>query len=225
MKKIIVLATAACLLATPTLANAAWLTWVTGLGQKTNFTYNGTNFNNQYTGSLKITSLTGPDVPAQFPSSFSAYCVDLDHFARSPQSVSLLTPQAASAHNAAFLAWLYSNINPTTNAQASGLQAAIWELEYDYDGTPGSINLTSGNFYHSGTFDSTFTNAQIYLAQWASHGFATGNATFLQINDAGHLGQDFMGPAVPEPGTYALAIGCLAALAIVFRRRRAESQA
>jgi len=186
----------------------------------------GINFNgnNQSTaaGTFNV-SMTGG--PVGYPTSFEAYCVDLAHSLTGlAYNVNLLPETSLS--NGARVAWLYHHYGTndfgtkvTDANSAAGLQAAIWDAEYD-----NGDGFASGTFKLQSLSGTVYTNANAYLA--ASVG-KSDTATYLQaVSHLNGKDQDLIGPgtpgaAVPEPGSIAfMGSGAAGLLAFLIRRRK-----
>ena len=165
----------------------------------------------------------------------SSYCVDLlHHLTTEPvqavvTQVSGIVTGASSFdvfdRNVGAAGWLLRHIDPTNAQQNAALQVAIWEATYDADGTQtGAQGLSSGAFKLR-TTGAIFNLAASYLDlarvvttntyRTSSIGFVN----FLQPTN-GHLNQDQIIRAVPEPASLGLAGLGILGIGIYGRRRR-----
>jgi MYXO-CTERM domain-containing protein len=98
---------------------------------------------------------------------------------------------------------------------AAAFQVAIWELAYDYDGTLGSIDVTSGSFTGSGFSLQTDIYLAILLAAAANPLGAQADLLGLSNGDWQDQILDVSG-GIPAPG----AISLLGVAGLVGSRRR-----
>lgn len=201
------------------------LTLATGSGANMSVSLTGHTPNpfSVYAGSFNGTLVGGP---ASYPTSFEAFCVDINaaaHVGAPAYAINLTTTNSLT--NGGRVAWLYNNAlflysqhtNISSNAadQRSGLQLAIWNVLYDTDNT-----VSSGTF----SVDIAPANSEALANLFLTDSIAkTANGT--QLKDAsGHSYQAFIGPSTPEPGALAyLSVfsgGCLFALRGRFRKTR-----
>lgn len=191
-----------------------------------------TNLGNEYMGSLSVTWDSR---------NYLAYCVDLYSAVGVPGTMNAnprpmselpsgaeVNPPQVNADTGRRVAWLYntyqlggliSNVN-----QASALQAAIWEVLYDWTGVTSSLNMTSGNFYLTNAASPITTTAQSYLTALDTNTYSGSNVYWLDTNIEGlGNGQDFVVGAVPAPAAIAL-LG-LGSVGLAFLRRRKAQKA
>ncbi len=227
MRKILLLGLVVLTLACPSRANADSLAFAgTGKGVG-GITIGGSlvNISNVFAGELDWTWLSAP--PAGFDSSIVTYCVDILNDVTSTQdmtvlSTDLLTPATSTdvTPDAGMkAAWLFNTFaadvdSSGTDAQAAGLQIAIWKALYDTD-----ASLTTGNVTFSGLSSDVALAATSYLQAlyYAPGVYHTSTAVWLDALDPPRgAGQDQI-TGVPEPGTlFLMATGAIA----FFRRRR-----
>jgi hypothetical protein len=201
----------------PVAASAAQVTYHgSGRGQSvavvTPYAPNGATY---FAGEMNL-SLAG--APAEYPTSFIGFCVDLQHSvgANDTYPVDLVPLPDAGLPNSGRIAWLYEYGLPTVvdNTTAAGLQLAIWDVLTD-----------NGDGLQAGAFKSNITGGVAtatgtYLAASANQ---SGSATWLRspTHPDGRR-QDFVGPkpVIPEPATASLmALGALPMVSFLRRRR------
>jgi hypothetical protein len=173
----------------------------TGLGAGVKGSYAGGSFN-VFAGQIEWS--TGLD-------SFLSFCLQLDSPLQTTQQFESSVPGHISASDHASISYLVTKnfSTVTTNWMAAGLQLAIWNILYDSD------SLASAGAFYSATSNATYF-ADGFLADLAHQQTLTGSAVFLN-SVPGTRGQDQV--TVPEPATWLLLGGAIAALSV--RRRRA----
>jgi len=222
VKKILGLGVLAMLCLMPTAASAATLDF-TGMGKNEIVTIAGERAITAYAGELDWNWLGTP--PAGFSQSLYTYCVDVLNNETDPQDVTVKSTDVLAATDTApgagaKIAWLVNTYAATvhatgTNAQAAGLQLAIWETLYDSAG--GTFDFGTGFFFVKQASMGAIDAANGYLTNlYASNG--TGHAIWLDSPE-GH-GQDQV--TVPEPSTLALLM-LGAGLVFAFRRKSAPT--
>jgi hypothetical protein len=104
---------------------------------------------------------------------------------------------------------------------AAAFQAAVWEIVYDYDGTPESINTATGSVRFSSTegwFDTVASLVNDHLRSMAS---ARQSYRALQMLYNGDLQDQLVVVAIPLPGPAAMgAAGLLCLFGWRYRRSR-----
>ncbi len=223
-KKMLSVGIAVGVLALSQVAHATTLTSsIAGmLGQNVkNYYNNGASSFNGWTGQQNNGIAGGP---ANYPTSFTGYCVDIEHFFTNNESVTIndtsgLTKNSISPNSGYRVAWLYNTYSSsvTTNLQAAGLQAAVWEALYD-----NNLNLSSGWYSVDSSEVAVIAQANTYLSALTT---AIGNGSYLTAHstwfNAGGLGQDILGPSqVPEPGMVSLLASTSLSGLWVLRRRK-----
>jgi hypothetical protein len=176
------------------------------------------NVNDVFAGQIDWSWLTAP--PAGFGATLETYCVDVLHDVTNPETVTVRStddipstaPNVSNAGEKA--AWLYDSYASTitTNAQAAGLQIAIWEALYDTTADLAGGNI---NFSGAGLTLGVLTAANSYLSALYAADYSTASAVWLDSP----TGQDQI-TNVPEPATlllFALGIGTV----VQFRRKSA----
>ncbi len=224
MKRLLTIAAVLVTLLCPASARADSLTFQnTGLGVW-NVTIGGSALGSGgpvtgFAGQIDWSWLNGP--PPGFENNVVTYCVDVLHDVISPETVEVwstndmpgVSPNVSNAGQLA--AWLYNTYagSITTNAQAAGLQIALWEALYD--GTPDAnvvqAALTTGTIFFSGLSADVIGAATGYLTGLTTATLGT-SAIWLDSSD----GQGQI-TNVPEPASLSLiALG----LCTAYRTRR-----
>jgi hypothetical protein len=192
-------------------ANAATITYQSNeLGRNTTISNFG-NTSNTWAGLFNI-GMTG--APADYPTQFRSFCVDLQHTISQGQSwdVNLTPIPDPGLNNSGRIAYLYTSYAAgiASNDDAAGLQLAAWDVLID-----GGDGISTGNFQASNTTSGAVTAANGYLA--ASQG-QSGTATWLVSTNGSR--QNLVGPQpVPEAGSLSL-IGTALLPLLGFSRRR-----
>ncbi len=168
------------------------------------------------------------ETPEGFANDFYSYCVDVNQYLSSPQTVTQTSSTGftnGAPGGGERAAWLFNTYaagihsgpsTTTTNIQAAALQVAIWETMYDTNG-----NLGEGTFILN-TTGQIRTQAQIYLNNLFLPGgrYNTSVATILEVISP-NLGQDQIVSRVSEPSTLLL----MGVAFLVFARRARRSPA
>ncbi len=198
----------------------------TGAGRTVNVTH-GTTTANVFAGQIKLTlsNSTGFNLNGMWKS----FCTELSQFIYingAAQTYSVLSvgdlpiPGAGmGSARANAIARMYAAAGQTqfgtNNDVAAGFQIAVWEVSMDYDGTAGSLNVTTGSFKGNNLSSAvnssvaTFLNAAANTGGLASNIVGIGNASFQdQILDLSN--------GIPAPGALAL----LGLAGVVGSRRR-----
>jgi len=149
-----------------------------------------------------------------------------------PSEVTVVPPPTVASLEQ--IAWLLDNETPTTNAQAAGLQLAIWKIAEDGVDTGHNLSWTTGMVQEATGAHTTnatvLTDATNYLAASVGHSsdlaFVYENATQATPPVAAQMleGLEYSGgpqppPATPECSTFMLAGVALLALGHTARRR------
>lgn len=140
--------------------------------------------------------------------SYKGYCVDLDHYVTSPQTVTAVS--VLSLNRGDKVAYLFETYGPTiaTNVEAAALQSAIWEVIFE---TASTLNVTTGAFSITDG-SGVYAQANTWLATLPAGPYVPSPDTI--VLDAVD-GQDVL---IPEPTSMALlAIG---ACSVLLNRRR-----
>lgn len=151
--------------------------------------------------------------------SFETYCVDLyQHigFGQTYTDYTLPNTTHTFANSNAYvdLGRLYATAGPINDAvHEAAFQIAVWEIAYE---TSNLYNLGSGSAKFSG--GSADTSGALTLASaWLSSLTNGAHPSIAVLDSRDH--QDMIYAPVPEPETYSLLLGGLAAIGFVARRR------
>lgn len=166
---------------------------------------------------------------------FSAvYCVDLNHnidagsFYNNAVFKTNGVVNGSTVNNAAAIAWLVLNTTVTSNTQAAGLQAAIWETEYGNHftlltgGSIASYELADLNALNH----ANVSNSLIGELEWITPPTTTEDSGWGWDSERETVDQQGLvglvndpPPAVPEPATLSLLGTGILGLAGILRRR------
>jgi len=163
-----------------------------------------------------LTKLNGLD-PA-----FTTYCVDLYQFIAFNQPPYGYVNVPASAHAfrnagaALDLARLYSSGHVVDTAVTeAAFQLAVWEIAYE---TTGAYKLDDGDARFSGA--GTDAISALGLAtDWLGH-LGSGNGYSVRVLESANNQDEVFATAIPEPGSFALALAALGVAGGATRRRR-----
>ena len=163
-----------------------------------------------------LTKLNGLD-PA-----FTTYCVDLYQFIAFNQPPYGYVNVPASAHAfrnagaALDLARLYSSGHVVDTAVTeAAFQLAVWEIAYE---TTGAYKLNDGDARFSGA--GTDAISALGLAtDWLGH-LGSGNGYSVRVLESANNQDEVFATAIPEPGSFALALAALGVAGGATRRRR-----
>jgi len=163
-----------------------------------------------------LTKLNGLD-PA-----FTTYCVDLYQFIAFNQPPYGYVNVPASAHAfrnagaALDLARLYSSGHVVDTAVTeAAFQLAVWEIAYE---TTGAYKLDDGDARFSG--GGTDAIWALGLAtDWLGH-LGSGNGYSVRVLESANNQDEVFATAIPEPGSFALALAALGVAGGATRRRR-----
>lgn len=182
---------------------------------------------NVFAGQLKHT-LSSPSGPAAagLSGNFLTFCVELNQNTTSSNTVYTVSTLAArlGAAKADAIAGLFAStglapiLGTASNDLAQAAQLAIWEIVEDYDGTPGSLSLTAGDFRATKTDGSPLTAGITGLASSMLSGVETpalSSLSFLVLTNSSKQDQLVV---IPAPGAAAVVVG--GGLALLRRRRR-----
>ncbi len=153
--------------------------------------------------------------------SFETYCVDLyQHigFGETYTDYTLPNTTHTFANNRAYadLGRLYATAGPVDDAvHEAAFQIAVWEIAYE---AGNMYNLSAGSAIFSGGTAET-SGALTIASGWLSTLTNGAHPSIAVLDSTGH--QDMIYAPVPEPETYSLLLGGLAAIGFVARRRRA----
>lgn len=194
-----------------------------------------------YTGGAFTITPNGLDGawPAYVPAgSFVSYCTQIsESFGSSPLSGYSITTSANPGGQppvdgakldqlSRLMAFSYSGsgFGPTpTNTQEAAIQAAVWEILYEPNGTGwGGFDLGTGSFKAALSIgqSAAFTTISTWVGGGAT--LAGPYTPYALLTKGGS--QDFLVP-VPEPEAYGLALAGLGVVAFMLRRRRAAAAA
>ncbi len=141
---------------------------------------------------------------------YLAYCVDLNHYAKSAN----MTPESISVlNNSDMVAWLFDTYayGVTTGTEAAALNVAIWEVLYE---TNDAFNAGTGYFWVSEN-QNVLDEANVLLASLDSMPTNYTPSNGLMVLD-GLNAQDVVVPEPTSLGLLGIGAGCF----IVKRRRR-----
>lgn len=203
----------------------------TGTGKGTNVkAITETVTSNVFSGQLKyqFSNPSGP-LAAGLTGNFITFCIELNQNTSSSNQtytvtslVDRLGPTKAAAIAGVFASTgLNPLFNTASNDLAAAAQLAVWEIVEDYDGTPGSISLTAGDFRATKTDGSPLPAALTGMATSLLAAVETPSLSsldFLAISNSSKQDQLVI---IPAPG--AAAIMALGGLAIARRKRWANT--
>lgn len=180
---------------------------------------NGGAWSFEYAGEYILTTSS--------PSTFSAFCIDLEHqiFPTGVKSTSLPASYSVSLQALDSVARLfkvsgYNGLSFATDgvntaAKSAALQLAIWEAVYD--GFGGS--LTGGGTFKSSN-NAYIAQANSYLTAAAALTAGSYNGYVQVLTSLDDPQHQTLVTAVPEPSTYALMAACLGVMGLVARRKQ-----
>ncbi|TVQ62058.1 MAG: hypothetical protein EA378_06230 [Phycisphaerales bacterium] len=218
----------------------------TGQGRNVRVTLDG-NSQNVHAGQLRHGATNGVGNGVELAGqALVTYCADINQLVSSSSttyelvSVSLLpspssetTPTGMGSIRAAAIQSVYAYANDvlggqhsdlgTSDAFATAFQLVIWELVYDYDGTAGSIDLTSGAFHASRTNGSSLwgdvlTHANDLFLNGVGYNLNAMSVVGLRSGTRQDQLVEMNVPIIPTPTAAALGLVGLGGLAA--RRRR-----
>ncbi len=143
---------------------------------------------------------------------YTAYCVDLDHWMKNECTATINTVEAITHGLAA--AYLYDNFagGVASNAEAAGLQVAIWEVVEDWDKS--SFDLSGGDFRLTGP-SAVASYAGAFLAALPADLSNYVTSSFVLESGPCPRSQHLI---VPEPATMGL-VAATIPLGLIRRRR------
>lgn len=196
--------------------------WTYGSGNSVHVgapTYNGEG--GSFTGSLS-------NAGAYDNASFATYCVELgqsfdwnvtynDYRIVKGDTYSQWAGNPATAGQIGQLMTYVDSLGPLDSAKSTGVQLAIWELIYE---TGNSYSLDTGTFTNTPSSSNGFANS--ILAGFSATTSLYNVDVLKNLNErTGQGHQDFLVlTAVPEPGSYALALTGLAVMGVFGRKLR-----
>lgn len=186
----------------------------TGAGSTVSVTHGSTTAS-VFAGQIRLTlsASTGQNLNG----TWSSFCTELSQFITingAAQVYQILplsdlpTPGTAmGATKANAVARMYTAANGaqfgTNNDVAAAFQIAVWEVVNDFDGTLGSLNVTTGNFKGNGLSAGISGNLAALFAAAANSSGA--GASLIGIGNAGHQDQILdLTNGIPAPGALAL---------------------
>lgn len=185
-------------------------------------------------GEFTITP-TGAGWPAYVPGSFASYCAQLSEVFSGSSQTGYSIASSSNPLNmppvdgykldqvSKLMAFSYGTWATPTNTQEAAIQAAVWEILYEPNGTGwGGFGLGTGSFQASLTLGQAaeFSTISAWVAGGAT--IAGPYTPYALLTKGGS--QDFLVP-VPEPEAYGLALAGLGVVAFMLRRRRAAAAA
>jgi hypothetical protein len=199
-----------------------------GAGANVTITYTNSSMSG---GGYTLTGFAGQNnLSLNNGSQFNGFCVDLSHFVSVGQSFKVNPSSTSNLTNGAQIAYLVNTFGSKklTNAQAAGLQIAIWSELYD-----NGEGFASGNFQYLASQNSGDPNysaiasaAATYLAD--ANGQSSSSTWYDASQDSGGLwsGQSMVypdpppPPSIPEPSMLSLFSIILLCLGAVYGWRR-----
>ena len=104
-----------------------------------------------------------------------------------------------------------------SNAEATALQAGIWEVIYQPSSDPSTFDITTGTFRVTSTISTEMSTVNTWMGAAGGATMLTSYQKYAVLHSWGK--QDFLVP-VPEPEAYGLALAGLGVVALGMRRRR-----